>query len=205
VKVLAEIPPRSSPGLRTGTLRRGDLEAFGGLLAALAGSRSVLMTGEAPRRRQTATGLAAAAAAAGTRTVLLECDLAEPGLGEALGLASAPGLHEYLAGTAEAEAILKPVALAGPGSARATEPLVCVLAGRPAADAATLLASERFRHAASGLRGAYELLVIDGPPPSREAELLAAMAAADATVACVDSAGAAPSVPAPIAGLVIQA
>jgi Mrp family chromosome partitioning ATPase len=204
VKVLAEIPPPSSLDLRTGTLRRSDLEAFGGLLGELNGRRSVLITGEATGRRRASAGLAAAAAATGTRAMLLECDLAEPGLAEALGLALAPGLHEYLRGVAESEAILKPVVLAGPGSAEATEPLVCVVAGRPATDAAALLASERFRHAALDLRNAYELLVIDGPPPGREAELLAAMAVADTTIAWVNRPEGPPSLPAPVDGLLVQ-
>ena len=204
MKVLAEIPPPSSPDLRTGTLRRSDLEVFSGLLGELNGRRSVLITGEATGRRRASAGLAAAAAAAGTRTVLLECDLADPGLAEALGLASAPGLHEYLRGVAESEAILKPVALAGPGSAGATDPLVCIVAGRPAADAAALLASERFRRAALGLRDAYELLVIDGAPPEREAELLAAMAVADATIAWVNRLEGPASLPAPVDGLLVQ-
>lgn len=203
MKILAEIPPRSSAELRTGTLRRGDLEAFGGLLGELGGSRAVLIAGEAPGRRGAAAGLAAAAAAAGRRTALLECDLADPGLADALGLAGAPGLGEYLRGSVEAEAILKPVALAGPGSAAAREPLVCVVAGRPAEDGAALLASERFRHAVSSLRAAYELLVLDGPPPARDAELRAAAAATDVTLASVER-GATPSLPVPIAGLIVQ-
>ena len=205
MKVLAEIPPRSSPELRTGTLRRGDLEAFGGLLEKLRGTRSVLITGQGPGRRLAAVGLAAAAAAAGTRTALLECDLVEPGLADALGLAGAPGLHEYLRGSVDAEAILKPVVLAGPGSAAATEPLVCVVAGRQAEDGAALLGSERFRHVVSSLRDAYELLVIDGPPPSRDAELLAAMAGAETTLACVDRDAETPKLPSPIAGLIVEA
>ncbi|HEY5814916.1 MAG TPA: hypothetical protein VIS95_01090 [Solirubrobacterales bacterium] len=204
MKVLAEIPSRPSAELRTGTLRRGDLEAFRGLLERLAGARAVLVAGDTAARQQVAAGLAAAAAAEGTRTALLECDLERPGLADALGLAGAPGLGEYLRGDAEAEAILKPVVPAGPGSAAAEEPLVCVVAGRPAADAERLLASERFRHAVSSLRATYELLVLDGPPPGRDAELLAAMAVVDATVAVVDGADAAPSLPAPVAGLVVQ-
>ena len=152
MRVLAEIPARSSSELRTGTLRRADLAAYGRLLEEVHPARSVLLTGEAPGRREAAAGLAAVAAAAGTRTALLECDLVEPGLAEALGLAGAPGLHEYLRGTADSAEVLKPVALAGPGSAGASEPLVCVVAGRPAADGAVLLDSERFGQA------------VDGPP-----------------------------------------
>jgi Mrp family chromosome partitioning ATPase len=205
VKVLAEIPARSSSELRTGTLRRADLAVYGSLLEELRPARSVLITGEAPGRRGAAAGLAAAAAATGTRTALLECELAEPGLAEALGLAIAPGLHEYLRGTAESEAILKPVALAGPGSARASEPLVCVVAGRPADDGAVLLDSERFHHAVSGLKSAYELLVIDGPPPGRVAELTAAMTVAEVTLVWSKRGMPPPSLPGPAAGLVVQA
>lgn len=204
MKVLAEIPARSSSELRAGTLRRADLAVYGGLLEELRPARSVLVTGEAPGRRGVAAGLAAAAAATGIRTALLECELVEPGLAEALGLAVAPGLHEYLRGTADAGAILKPVVLAGPGSAGASEPLVCVVAGRPADDGAALLGSERFRHVVAGLGGAYELLVIDAPPPDREAELLAAMTVAEVTLVWSERGASPPSLPAPAAGLVVQ-
>lgn len=203
MKVLAEIPARSSPDLRTGTLRRGDLTAFGGMLEKLGGAHVVLMTGEASGRRQAAAGLAAAAAAAGTRTALLECDLANPGLADALGLANAPGLHEFLREGAGAEEILKPVVLAGPGSAAATEPLVCVVAGRPSADGARLFASDAFARALSGLRITYDLVVIDGPPLRDEHSLGALLMLADSTVACLGPSDPR-SLPVSVNGLVIQ-
>lgn len=205
MKILAEIPARP-PGLRPGTLRRGDLEAYRRLLEELAKARAVVVVGEAPDRREGAIGLAAAAAAAGRRVALLECDLDQPSLAGALGLASAPGLREYLRGDAEAEAILKPVALAGPGSGDARDALVCVVAGRPGADAAALLGSERFRHAVRSLRDAYELLVIDGPPAALgEEATIAAAAEADAVLAWAKGPGGAPSLPVEATGLVIQA
>lgn len=203
MKILAEIPARTSPEMRAGTLRRGDLTAFQGLLTELGGARVVLMTGDAPRRRQAATGLAAAAAATGTRTALLECDLANPGLADALGLANAPGLHEYLRGNAEVAEILKPVALAGPASAGATEPLVCVVAGRPSADGARLLASGSLARALSDLRSTYGLVVIDGPPLGDEHSLRALLALADATVACLGPSDPR-SLPVSVSGLLIQ-
>jgi Mrp family chromosome partitioning ATPase len=203
VKVLAEIPPRSSPDLRAGTLRRCDLEAYGELRGNLAGARVVLATGAGAPRRSVAVGLAAAAAAAGTRTALLECDLVAPGLADALGLADAPGLHEYLRGAVEAEDILKPVVLAGPGSAAATEPLVCVPAGRPSAEGPRLLASAALTQALAGLRAAYELVVIDGPPPRDEHSLRALLGLADSTIACLGPAEPR-NVPVSVSGLVIQ-
>jgi hypothetical protein len=202
VKVLAEIPARSSD-LRIGTLRRADLEAFGGLLTELGGTRVVLMTGTRPPRREAAAGLAAAAAAGGRRTVLLECDLVDPGLAGALGLATAPGLHEYLRGAVEAGEILKPVVLAGPGSADASEPLVCVVAGRPSAEGPRLLGSEVFAQAVANLRAAYDLVVIDGPPLKDENSLRAVLALVDSTVACLGPAEPR-SLPISVSGLLIQ-
>jgi Mrp family chromosome partitioning ATPase len=204
VKVLAEIPARSSPDLRTGTLRRGDLTAFGELLEKLGGARVVLMVGDGAGRRQAAAGLATAAAAAGTRTALLECDLGDPGLADALGLAQAPGLHEFLRGGAKVGEILKPVVLAGPGSVAATEPLVCVVAGRPAADGPALLASDDFRRAIEGLRASYELLVIDGPAPADEYALQPLLGFIDATLACVPVGEIRRKFPLPVTGLVVQ-
>ncbi len=203
MKVLAEIPARSSPDLRAGTLRRRDQEAFGGLLEKLRGHRSVLVTGNGAGVHRAAIGLATAAAAAGTRTALLECDLAEPALADALGLAKAPGLHEHLGGRAGAEEILSPVVLAGPGSAGATEPLVCVVAGRPSADGSRLLASELFVQALAGLRAAYDLVVIAGPPIRDEHSLRVLLTQVDSTIACVGPSDSR-SLPISVSGLVIQ-
>ena len=184
MRVLAEIPDRMSPDLRAGSLRRRDLEAFERVLGDLAGARVVLV-GEAERAASPAAlGLATAAAAAGTRTALLECDLAAPRVADAVGLSVAPGLREHLRGEASAAAILKPVVLAGPGSERASEPLVCVVAGRPAADAATLLARRPSPQAVAGLRAAYDLLVLAGPPLGEAAfELVVPFAEATVEIA----------------------
>jgi Mrp family chromosome partitioning ATPase len=203
VRVLAEIPPRPSPELRAGTLRRADLEAFGGVLRELGGARAVLLTGVDERGREASAGLAAAAVAKGMRVVLLECDLLEPGLADALGLAVAPGLHEYLRGAVAAEDVLKPVLLAGPGSAEASEPLVCVVAGRPSAEGPRLLASDAFAQALSGLCAAYDLVVIDGPPLRDEESLRPLLRLADATIACLGPLDSR-SLPISASGLLIQ-
>jgi polysaccharide biosynthesis transport protein len=202
VKVLAEIPRRSSPDLRPGTLRRRELEAYTGLLGELGGVRTVLVTGDVPGRQAGAVGLATAAAAAGSRTALLECDLARPALADALGLAGAPGLREYLLGEALAEEILKPVVLAGPGSDAATDALVCVVAGRASDEAAALLDSERLARALAGLGETYELVVIDAPSAVSGA---AAFAAADAVVVWAERDAPPPDLPVAATGLVVQA
>jgi len=206
VKVLAEIPARSSPDLRRGTLRRGDLDAYRGLLERLDGIRAVLVTGNGSGRSSVAAGIAATAAAAGRRAALLECDLVEPRLADQLGLANAPGLHEYVRGAADSEAILQPVVLAGPGSAGATEPLVCVVAGRPADDARALLESPRLCRAVEGLRDTHELLVVDGPPLSDPYALRGVIGLAEANLVYVGPGESRRrKLPFPVTGLVVQA
>jgi len=204
VRVLAEIPARDPSELRTGSLRRGDLEAYGGLLEELGGVRCVLASGhDRETTRGVAVGLAATAAARGGRVALVECGLADPGLADALGLADAPGLHEHLRGTVRSEEILRPVVLAGPGSADAMEPLVCVVAGRASGDGAHLLASAAMARALAGLREAYELVVLEGPPLRDENSLRPLLPLADTTIACL-----APEerrgVPISVSGAVIQ-
>jgi Mrp family chromosome partitioning ATPase len=172
-------PPGGPP-----RVRRADFEAFEGLLGKLGDSRVAMVTGEAGDKAAVAIGIATTAVATGRRAALVECDLTAPALAEAVGLAIAPGLHEYLLGDADAPQILQSAVLAGPKSQGAAAPLVCVAAGRPAADGTALLASDGFRHAISKLRHAYELVVLDGPPLGSDGEALRAVAdQADATLA----------------------
>ncbi|HWM63793.1 MAG TPA: hypothetical protein VNP96_07385 [Solirubrobacterales bacterium] len=204
MRILGEIPSQAGPALRAGTLRRRDLAAFDGLREELGPAHTVLVTGDPARRQQAAVGLATAAAVGGTRTVLVECDLDEPALAEELGLAVAPGLGEYLRGEADAGRVLEPVVLAGPGSATASEPLVCVVAGRPVRDGSALLESEGFRHVVAKLRGGYELVVFAGPASGEDGALAAVAAESDATLACVGRSDPAPDLPVPLTGLVVE-
>jgi Mrp family chromosome partitioning ATPase len=159
--VLAEISGGAPEGARAWSLRREDMEALARLPRALGERRLALVSGD-----QALTGsiaLAGAAGASGRRSVLLECDLARPRLAADLGLAAAPGLHEYLRWEATAPQILQPLVLAGPAAAGTEQPLVCIVAGRRAADPATLIGLESFRHALAKLRRAYDLVVIAAP------------------------------------------
>jgi succinoglycan biosynthesis transport protein ExoP len=201
--VLAEIGS-AAEGPRAGALRRADLDALRGLLKRLADRRVLLLTGEDGVKSEIAIGLAAVAGASGRATALLECDLARPRLAEMLGLRSRPGLHEYLRWEASAPEILQPLVLAGPASAGAADPVVCVVAGAPTSNASTLLASESFRHTTAKLRSAYELVVVDGPPLAHDGGSLAIAAAeADSTLACISAGASLPKkLPVPVAGLV---
>jgi hypothetical protein len=160
--VLAEISGPAPGDARAWSLRRADLEALSKPHQGLADHRVALVVGG--EAMAAAIALAGAASAAGRRTALLECDLAQPRLGVELGLSPGPGLHEYLRWEATAAEILQPLVLAGPAARGASDPLICVVAGRPAADATTLVKLESFRHALAKLRAAYDLTVLVGPP-----------------------------------------
>jgi Mrp family chromosome partitioning ATPase len=181
--VLAEIsgPPE---GARAWSLRRSDYESLEGALSRLGEARVVLVSGEGEAPLPAAIALAAASAAAGRRTILIECDLARPRLAAQIGLAAAPGVHEYLRWEAEPADVLQPVMLAGPAAGGAGEPLVCICAGRPASKTETLLGLQSFAHMVEKLRGAYELVVVVGPAATTEPAACATAARqADAVLA----------------------
>jgi Mrp family chromosome partitioning ATPase len=181
--LLAEIsgPPE---GARAWSLRRGDFEALEQALARLEGQRVVLVSGRREAAPVAAIALAAAASAHGRRTILVECDLAQPQLAAYVGLAAAPGLHEYLRWEAEPADVLQPVALGGPAANGATDPLACVCGGRPAAKTETLLGLQSFAHMVEKLRAAYELVLLSAPPLLEEpGSFFATARQADAVVA----------------------
>jgi Mrp family chromosome partitioning ATPase len=181
--VLAQVsgPPA---GARAWSLRRSDFDGLERALPRLDGQRVVLIAGEREAAPIAAIALAAAAAASGRRTILVECDLAQPRLAGQIGLAAAPGLHEYLRWEAEPTDVLQPVALGGPAANGSADPLACVCAGRPASKTETLLALQSFAHMVEKLRQAYELVVLAGPPPVEEpGPCLAVARLADAAVA----------------------
>jgi succinoglycan biosynthesis transport protein ExoP len=186
--VLAEIAGPAAGDARAWALRRSDLEALSKLQQGVDDHRALLVLGE--EGLAAAIALAGAASAAGRRTALLECDLARPRAAVELGLGPAPGLHEYLRWEATAAEILQPLVLAGPAARGATDPLVCVVAGRPAPDPATLVKLESFRHALAKLRAAYELTVVIGPPLEVDQGLPELVAAqADAVLVAVPEEG----------------
>ena len=183
--LLGEVGPASGGDDRPWSLRRGDLERLEEIRRKLDGNPAILITGAAPERsRLLATALAGASCAAGVRTALLECDLARPRIALDLGLAERPGVHEYLRWEATPEEIMQPLVAAGSAAATA-EPLVCVAAGRQAPDPTVLLGLESFRHMAARLRGAYERLLVIGPPLADAAALAAVAAQADAVLVAV--------------------
>jgi hypothetical protein len=172
-RVLARAPVGGSAGDGTVSLDGDGLRAYSGALTELDDSAPVLVTGDA-ERAEVALGLASASTALGRRTVLLECDLGRPALAAALGLVPAPGLADYLTNEAEPPQILQAAILAGPATAAAVAPLVCIVAGLPTELGPVLLASAGFHHAVAKLRTAYESVVMLGPGLDDEASLVRA-------------------------------
>jgi Mrp family chromosome partitioning ATPase len=200
--VLAEIERSDRASNRPGALGRAELRAYAELATKLAKTGSVFVTG--PAKGEVALGLAAAATAEGRRVALLECDLAGPALADRLGLLASPGLHEYLLDETDAGEILQPLVLAGPAAGRATEPLACIVAGEPEPKPVALLDSERCDHAIERLKRAYDLLLIDGPPLSEDADALRALTEHTAvTIACGASGDLSKRMPVPVTGLVL--
>jgi polysaccharide biosynthesis transport protein len=162
--VLAEIGAPASSNGRAWGLRRNSLEALRGVLGHLDGRRAVLVTGGEAPAGTLAVALAGVSAAAGTRTVLVECDVERPRIAEDLGLNPTPGLHEYLRWEVTPAEIVQPLTLVGSASSPDAGPLACICAGRPSRDARTLLGLGSFHHMATKLRDAYDLVVLLGPP-----------------------------------------
>jgi Mrp family chromosome partitioning ATPase len=181
--LLAEISG-SPDGTSAWSLRRADMSRLEAALLRLASHQVVLVAGEGEAPVPCAVAVAAAAAASGRRTLLLECDVVRPRLAALLGLAPVPGLHEYLRWESQPPELLQPVALGGPAAVAAAEPLVCVTAGRPASDPTALFGLQSFAHMTAKLRGAYDFVVLAGPPVAAEAApALAVARQADAVVA----------------------
>jgi Mrp family chromosome partitioning ATPase len=184
--VLAEIGAPASSNGRAWGLRRADLEALQEVLGQLDRRRVVLVTGEEGPAATLAIALAGVAAAAGTPTALVECDVERPRIAADLGLSPTPGLHEYLRWEATPADIVQPLTLAGAASSPAAGPLACVCAGRPSKDARTLLGLGSFHHMATKLRDAYALVVLLGPPLEGAGGALSSAAAeADCVVAAL--------------------
>lgn len=133
--------------------------------------RSILITSAAPGdgRTTTAWHLAAAAAEAGTRVLLVEADLRQPRLRHALGLEGEGDLVQALTTQRDLSGDIQPVQLEwgtdsganGGGPDRAVD---VVPAGPPQSDPSYLLASERMRQLLVVAKERYGLVVIDTPP-----------------------------------------
>ncbi|MBW3609021.1 MAG: hypothetical protein KY463_11820 [Actinobacteria bacterium] len=161
--------------------------------------RSIAVTSALPEEGKStvAASLAAANAAAGRRTLLVECDLRRPSLPGRLSVKRSPGLTDYLAGQASAAEILQIVTLAeadaspngdgggDPDAPPAAGKLVVIAAGSQSIRPAELLGSQRFRSFLEQVVAAYELVVIDTPPLLSVSDTLKIVPLVDGLLLCV--------------------
>lgn len=173
--------------------------------------RAVVVTSALPEEGKTtvAAALACAAAAGGTHTLLVECDLRRPSLADRLGVKRAPGLTDFLLGDAQPQDILRLIELpistlstsnGSPATngttghveesiravlGEAVRRLACITAGRAVPETAALLGSDRFRTFLTEVIQAYELVVLDAGPVLSVADTGVLLPSADATLVCV--------------------
>lgn len=104
----------------------------------------------------TSIQLAANMASTGRKKVLLlDMDLRKSSIAEELGMASSPGLSEFLTGYAPTEKIIRNSAVPG---------LSVLLGGKTLSSPADMLAGEKFRTLLRKLREEFDLVVLDTPP-----------------------------------------
>jgi Mrp family chromosome partitioning ATPase/capsular polysaccharide biosynthesis protein len=161
--------------------------------------KSVLVTSPLPEEGKStvAASLAAANAASGKRTLLVECDLRRPSLPERLSINRSPGLSDYLAGQAGASEILQIVTLSEgeiPPNGRAADPppatiaagkLVVIAAGSQSVRPAELLGSRRFRDFLEQVVAAYDTVVLDSPPLLSVSDTLEIVPLVDSVLLCI--------------------
>jgi Mrp family chromosome partitioning ATPase len=155
--------------------------------------RSVLITSPMSGEGKTTVsiGLALSAAASGLNTLLIEADVHRPVHAQRLGLASAPGLADYLRGGVSPGEILQSYPIvestAGNGSSPngSASTLTCITAGSSASLAAAHLGSEKFANILAEVTKVYDLVVIDSAPLLAVAETSELVALADAVAVCI--------------------
>ncbi len=120
-----------------------------------------------------AWNLAASAAAAGVRSVLVEADFHRPTVAERVGAAPIPGLSELLSGQAPFENAVQHVAVEDRANGHKPErALDFIVAGSLPPNPGELLESDGMARLVEHLMGEYDLLVVDTPPISLLADAI---------------------------------
>jgi capsular exopolysaccharide synthesis family protein len=107
-------------------------------------------------KTSTAINCAVVLAQQGARVLLIDADLRNPTVHEALGLARDPGLSGVLAGVSQSAEVI--------AIAQLLPNLAILTAGAPTTFPAEMLGSARMTSLVQNLRGSYDHIVLDTPP-----------------------------------------
>jgi succinoglycan biosynthesis transport protein ExoP len=164
----------TKPGRGTAPLPPAEAEAFRTLRANLRRqlkeqeTRSVLVTSAIPGEGKTTLvwNLARVEAASGARVLVVEADMRRPVLSRSLGADGAAGLSELLAGDTQLQELVRPVGVEDrvDGDGHPPGSVDVLFAGRPPANPAELLDSERMQAVLEVIPDSYDLVVLDTPP-----------------------------------------
>lgn len=137
--------------------------------------RTVVVTSSVPGEGKTTTSLslAAASAASGARTLLIDCDLRQPSAHRNLGVENEAGLSEFLSGQRNLEELVHVEPRTG---------LYYILAGKRPPSPTDLLGSLRMRRLLQQLGDAFDLVVLDTPPVLAVSDALLLVRQADTTI-----------------------
>ena len=159
-------------------------------LAGSGGPRSVAVTSAMAEEGKStvAASLAWTYVYSGQRTLLIDCDLRRGTLATRLGVAPAPGLTDYLSGSASVDEVMQSVSVArgaafAPGDGG--DPLAFMAAGSPSHRPTEMLESEDFADLLAVLTRSYDRVVLDTSPLLPVADTLNLAAVVDALVICV--------------------
>jgi Mrp family chromosome partitioning ATPase/capsular polysaccharide biosynthesis protein len=170
--------------------------------------RIVAVTSSLPEEGKStvAAFLAFVSAAAGKRTLLVECDMRRPVFADRLGVKKDPGLSDFLVGRARPDEVLQVVKFGDPmspnganravngaskpsaiadGAEQHQHDLVCITAGTPTRHPVELIHSGALREMFTGVANAYDLVVLDTPPVLSVVDTLELLPEADAAIVCV--------------------
>ncbi len=137
--------------------------------------RTVVVTSSVPGEGKTTTALslAAASAASGARTLIIDCDMRQPSLHKNLSVDNEVGLAEFLSGQRDLEDLVQVEPKTG---------LYYVLAGKRPPSPTDLLGSLRMRRLLQQLSDAFDLVVLDSPPVLAVSDALLLVRQTDTTI-----------------------
>ncbi len=120
-----------------------------------------------------AINLADALAEAGSRVLLIDCDLRSPAVARALNRENEEGLTEYLRGETAYQKIIH----------RSDNPkLFLIFAGKPVRDASELFSKPECKRFLDACRGTFDYVILDTPPAALLADAAEIAAVADGAI-----------------------